>query len=178
MGDHASRQADRPRRSGKAKVAAAGNTGQMRLREIRQQLQLTVLSFAQQLDVEASRMQSMLYGPAARVPDELLRAAEELLRERPRTTSTHSNWLREAPMREIVVTWLRRLQMLAPSTAEQSADSIELEKGLLSGLAGILDVNRSTVWRWFDQGQKPRARELELFDRTVLRHVAPTANSS
>lgn len=177
VGGQLGRTSSKPRRSGKPKAPPVENASQRRLRDIRQQLQLTVQAFAQQLDVDASRMQSLLYGPAARIPDELLGLAEKLVKERPRAVSSQSAWLRDAPMRDIVVSWLRQLQMLAPATPNRTDESLELEKGLLSGLAGILGVNRSTVWRWFDQGQKPRVREIEQFNRTVNKQVSLTSSA-
>ena len=129
-----------------------------RLKQIRDELQLSMTSFAEVLDVTPGRLTSILHSKGCKVPPSLLAEAERLMSE----ATKRGPLLSAIPMSEIVRGWLTRLGL-----GHMEAEEFVLKDAALTKLARILGTNRSTTWRWYHNGRRPEPDELREFDRMV-----------
>lgn len=150
--------ANRPQAKKPSLALAARLDQKLRLKQIRDDLQLSMTSFAEALDVTPGRLTSILHSKGCKVPPSLLAEAERLVSE----ASKRGPLLSEVPMNEIVRGWLSRLGL-----GDAQGEEFVLADGALTKLARILGTNRSTTWRWYHNGRRPEPDELRQFDRVV-----------
>ncbi len=123
-----------------------------RLREIRLALCMTQVSFSEQLGISTATLLSYEYGRTLTIKEDIMKKAEELFSEQ-KVVVLRNKEKFSRPMPEIIESWC---QMLG-ATGE---DRIEV-------LIDVLNVDKSTVYRWQKQEMRPNIGMLKIYERNV-----------
>lgn len=123
------------------------------LAEIRRQLNLSVADFAVQLSVQRGTLTAYLYGRTKSVPDDVLTAARDLLKDRGNLLAQAEASFSGRTMNNIVTGWATQLRLPEAQIAPR--------------LAALLDVSEVTIKRWMDEKTRPSLSALRSYDARV-----------
>jgi DNA-binding transcriptional regulator YiaG len=134
----------------------------VQLQAIRNALGLTAPEFARELNIKHGTLASYIYGRVPTVPDNVLAVAKAMAEDYERKRiDPRVTYLRQASMADIVQGWMNRLSYGREEDVQSQM------------LATVLNVNKSTLWRWLrpvthtDKPMRPTIAALQRYDLAV-----------
>lgn len=129
------------------------------LREIRKKLGYKVEDMGRSINISRDKMSSALYGRLIPVPNEIMRSARDLLNTSlAEISAREAKFKRFSNMDALVQFWLKELDLEDNRKGEE-------------GLAVILGVYHSTLFRWRKDEYKPQLADLDRYDQNIRNAV-------
>lgn len=133
---------------------------QRRLKEIRQEIGLTLKGYAVALGINLASLSAYIYGRTDSVPQDVMETAEHLWREHKQRFDEQRVVYEGKPMEEILDSWCAMLGI----TREQ-------DERWVNAIAGITRVQPVTVRRWVQVKYRPTIRKLIEYGLAISQHV-------
>lgn len=124
----------------------------MHLKHVREICGMTQYEMAVVLGLHPSTYLSYEYGRVKQVPTEVLRKANKLGKSSSEEFAFRSSKYAGLTMRDISGDWAKRLNV---------------DPDRITDFANRIGVNKSTVSRWRNEGQRPSIREIVLYEKHV-----------
>ena len=132
-------------------VRASTSDG-MHLKHVRETCGMTQYEMAVVLGLHPSTYLSYEYGRVKQVPTEVLRKANKLGESSSEESAFRNSKYAGLTMRDISGDWAKRLNV---------------DPDRITEFANRIGVNKSTVSRWRNEGQRPSIREIVLYEKHV-----------